>query len=81
MCVCVDQLSTQVADGEALSIRTLTDALGGDTEKAISVLLLSKYWTTQASIASSDNTKVLFYPSKATVPISVEGLREMIGSE
>lgn len=45
------------------------------------VLLLSKYWTTQAGLASSENAKVLFYPSKATVPVSVEGLREMLGNE
>ena len=25
------------------------------------VLLLSRYWTTQAELAQSDNTKVLFY--------------------
>ena len=70
-----------IAEGEAESLKTLTAAMGGDVEKAMQVLLLSKYWTTQASLANSDNAKVLFYPSKATVPVSVEGLREMIGAE
>lgn len=69
------------AEGEALSLRELTDATGGDVEKAMQVLLLSRYWSTQASLAASPNTKVLFYPSKATVPVSVEGLREMLGAE
>lgn len=70
-----------VADGEAASLSSLCDATSGDVEKAMQILLLSKYWSTQASLAASDNTKVLFYPSKATVPVSVEGLREMIGTE
>ena len=37
------------------------------------VLQLSKYWSAQSDLAASDNTKVLFYPSKATVPVTVEG--------
>ena len=45
------------------------------------LLLLSKYWNTQASLASSDNAKVLFYPSKATVPLTYEGLREIVMNE
>lgn len=69
------------AEGEATSLRTLAEASGGDVEKGLQVLLLDKYWSTQAKLAASENTKVLFYPSKATVPVSVEGLREMLGSE
>ena len=69
------------AEGEAKSLQELTNATGGDVEKAMQVLLLSRYWSTQASLAASDNTKVLFYPSKATVPVSVDGLREMLGAE
>jgi len=69
------------AEGEATSLRTLAEASGGDVEKGLQVLLLDKYWSTQAELAASENTKVLFYPSKATVPVSVEGLREMLGSE
>ena len=63
------------------SLEKLQEAAGGDVEKAMQVLLLSRYWTTQAELAASENTKVLFYPSKATVPVSVEGLREMLGKE
>ena len=70
-----------VAEGEATTLRTLQEAAGGDVEKAMQILLLSKYWSTQASLAESPNTKVLFYPSKATVPASVEGLREMLGAD
>ena len=70
-----------VAEGEAKSLRQLSEATGGDLEKAMQLVLLSKYWSTQAALAESDNTKVLFYPSKATVPVSVEGLREMLGAE
>ena len=70
-----------VARGEAASLTTLVEAFGGDQDKAMQMLLLTKYWTTQAALAKSDNTKVLFYPSKATVPVSVEGLREMISAE
>merc|ERR1719454_2323920 len=57
-----------VAECEATSLRVLADAVGGDIEKAMQVLLLSKYWGTQAELAASNNSKVLFYPSKATVP-------------
>lgn len=70
-----------VAKGEAASVATLAQAFDGDQDKAMQMLLLSKYWTTQAALAKSDNTKVLFYPSKATVPVSVDGLREMIKDE
>lgn len=70
-----------VADGEAASLRTLQEAAGGDMDRAMTMALLSKYWSTQAGLASSANTKVLFYPSKATVPISVDGLKEMLGNE
>mmetsp|Transcript_4758 Transcript_4758/g.13189 ORF Transcript_4758/g.13189 Transcript_4758/m.13189 type:complete len:157 (+) Transcript_4758:3-473(+) len=70
-----------VAEGEALSLKQLTEAAGGDVDKALQVLLLSRYWSTQAALAESPNTKVLFYPSKATVPVSVEGLREMLSAE
>ena len=45
------------------------------------VLLLSKYWETQSALAQSDNAKVLFYPSKATVPLTFEGLREVLVNE
>ena len=45
------------------------------------VLLLSKYWSAQSKIAQSENTKVLFFPSKATVPVTYEGLRELVSSE
>ena len=69
------------AKAEAASLTTLAESLGGDTDKALQVLLLSKYWNTQSALAKSDNTKVLFYPSKATVPVSVEGLREMLMAE
>jgi len=70
-----------VAEGEALSLKQLAAATGDDVEKAMQVMLLSRYWSTQASLAESPNTKVLFYPSKATVPVSVEGLREMLSAE
>lgn len=69
-----------VAEGEARSLKKLTEAMG-DKDYAVQIALLSKYWKTQAELASSDNAKVLFYPSKATVPISVEGLRDMLVSE
>ena len=46
------------------------------------VLLLSKYWETQGALATSDNAKVLFFPPKATVPLTYEGLKEVVqGSE
>lgn len=70
-----------VAEGDATSLKTLLEATNGDMDKAMQILLLARYWTTQASLAESPNTKVLFYPSKATVPLSVEGLREVIGNE
>merc|ERR1719487_1887938 len=69
------------AEGDAQSLKTLLEATGGDMDRAMQVLLLSRYWTTQASLAQSDDTKVLFYPSKATVPLSVDGLREALGNE
>ena len=72
---------TLTAEGEALSLAELSKATGGDVEKAMQVMLLSRYWNTQAKLAASDNTKVLFYPSKATVPVSVEGLREMLSAD
>jgi regulator of protease activity HflC (stomatin/prohibitin superfamily) len=70
-----------VSAGEAASLLKLAEATGGDLDKAMQVLLLSKYWTAQSSIAQSDNTKVLFFPSKATVPDTYEGLRELVSSE
>ena len=69
------------AEGEAKSLAELAAATGGDVDKAMQVLLLSRYWTTQAQLAASDNTKVLFYPSKATVPVTVDALRDMLSAE
>ena len=69
------------SDGEAQSLEAIQKATGGDLDKAMQILLLSKYWRTQASLASSENTKVLFYPSKATVPLTYEGLKELVSSE
>jgi len=69
------------SEGAAKSLRILADAAGGNVDAAMQVLLLSKYWETQSALAESDNTKVLFYPSKATVPLTFEGLRDLVQSE
>lgn len=69
------------SEGEASSLRALQEATGGDLDAAMQLLLLSKYWRTQAALASSDNAKVLFYPSKATVPLTYEGLKELVTTE
>lgn len=61
--------------------RVRSAAQGGDLDKAMQILLLSKYWRTQAALAQSNNAKVLFFPSKATVPLTYEGLREIVTSE
>jgi len=69
------------ASGAAKSLGILTEAAGGNVDAALQVLLLSKYWETQSALAQSDNAKVLFYPSKATVPLTFEGLREVLVNE
>jgi len=70
------------AEGAARGLQTLTEANGGNVDAALQVLLLSKYWETQGALATSDNAKVLFFPSKATVPLTYEGLKEVVqGSE
>ena len=69
------------SEGEARSLEALAQATGGDLDRAMQVLLLSKYWRTQAALAASDNTKVLFFPSKATVPLTYEGLKDIVTSE
>lgn len=70
-----------VSAGEAESLAKLAEATEGSLDKAMQVLLLSRYWTTQKELANSENTKVLFFPSKATVPVTYEGLRELVTSE
>ena len=69
------------SQGEAASLAALQDAAGGDLDKAMQLLLLSKYWRTQAALAQSENTKVLFFPSKATVPLTYEGLKDILTNE
>ncbi len=70
-----------VAEGEAASLAEISKGVNGDVDKALQFALMAKYWTTQAALAKSNNSKVLFFPSKATVPVTYEGLREMVGTE
>merc|ERR1712070_76761 len=69
------------SEGAAKSLRILTDAAGGNVDAAMQILLLNKYWDTEGALAESDNAKVLFYPSKASVPVTFEGLRELVQNE
>jgi len=70
-----------VSSGEAQSLAKIAEQTGGDLDRAMQILLLSRYWNVQGELAQSENTKVLFFPSKATVPVTYEGLRELVTSE
>ena len=43
--------------------------------------MTQKIDTLQAALAASENTKVLFFPSKATAPLTYEGLKDIVTSE
>jgi len=68
------------SEGSAAALGVLAGSAGG-VDAAMQILMLSKYWETQGSLAASDNTKVLMFPSKATVPLSYEALREVVSNE
>ena len=69
------------AEGLAKALETIKASAGGDdggTSAALQVMMLTKYLETQGALASSPNAKTLFFPSKASVPLTFEGLREII---
>lgn len=51
---------------------------GDDMDKALQLIMLTRYMETQAKFASSDGTKVLMFPTKDCVPLSYEGLQSLL---
>ncbi|CAK0883738.1 unnamed protein product [Prorocentrum cordatum] len=51
------------ADGTAAALQAITAAAGGDADRALRLQALQAYIGAQKSLASSDNTKLFFFPS------------------
>lgn len=79
------------AEGIQRSIETITNAVvaakdkdngkkAGDSaaDAAIQMLMLVRYMETQAKFAGGEGTKVLMFPSKDTVPLTYEGLQNLL---
>jgi len=49
-----------------------------DVDKALQLIMLTRYMETQAKFASSEGTKVLMFPTKDSVPLTYDGLKNLL---
>lgn len=71
------------AEGFKNSIDTISETLrqkGSDNavDNAVQIVMMNKYLEAQAKFADSEGTKVLFFPTKDTVPITYEGIKSIM---
>jgi len=71
------------AEGFKNSINTISETLrqkGSDNavDNAVQMVMMNKYLEAQAKFADSEGTKVLFFPTKDTVPITYEGIKSIM---
>jgi len=72
------------AEGFKNSIDTIAETLqqggteGRAVDNAVQMVMMNKYLEAQAKFADSQGTKVLFFPTKDTVPITYEGIRSIM---
>ncbi len=71
------------AEGFKNSINTISETLrqkGSDNavDNAVQIVMMNKYLEAQAKFADSEGTKVLFFPTKDTVPITYEGIKSIM---
>lgn len=70
------------ADGLARSFATVSEALerspGKVLEATLQVFMLRSYLEAQVAFSGNNQTKVLMFPTKDTVPLAYSGLKEML---